>query len=161
MGQYHYIANIDRKEFIHPHRFGDGLKLMEFGLSGTGTMAGLAILLAASNKSAPRGGGDLHPRASADAQYAQLLMDHIVGRWAGDRIAIIGDYWENDDVEDLSTNEIESLWGDENGWTDISAVVIDALELDHYVKSEREKMQWKGNMDGADNFKLMPDGSII
>lgn len=61
MGQYHLIANIDKHEFINPHKFGDGLKLMEFGLSATGTLTGLAVLLAASNKSGARGGGDLHP----------------------------------------------------------------------------------------------------
>jgi hypothetical protein len=57
MGQYHLVVNLDRKEFIHPHRFGDGLKLLEFGCSADGTLTGLAILLACSNG---RGGGDLH-----------------------------------------------------------------------------------------------------
>ena len=55
MGQYHYVANIDMREYLHPHVMGDGLKLMEFGPSGGGTMLGLALLLACSNG---RGGGD-------------------------------------------------------------------------------------------------------
>lgn len=77
MGQYYYIVNIDKKQYIHPHKFGDGLKLLEFGASGGGTMCGLAILLSCGNN---RGGGDLrseHP---------------IIGSWAGDRIIVAGDY---------------------------------------------------------------------
>ena len=31
MGQYYVIANLDKKEFLNPHKFGDGVKLMEFG----------------------------------------------------------------------------------------------------------------------------------
>ena len=77
MGQYFLTVNLDKREFLHPHKFGDGLKLLEFGLSGMGTLAGLAILLAAGNN---RGGGDLrsaHP---------------LIGSWAGDRIVVTGDY---------------------------------------------------------------------
>jgi len=87
MGQYHYIVNLDRKEFIHPHHLGDGLKLMEFGNGAGGTMTALAILLAASNG---RGGGDLHVDASHPAVGR-------IGSWAGDRIAIVGDYAEDTD----------------------------------------------------------------
>jgi hypothetical protein len=78
MGQYHYIVNLDKKEFVNPGKFGDGLKLMEFGLSGRGAMAALAVLLSNSRH---MGGGDLN---SDDTEY--------YGRWAGDRIVIAGDY---------------------------------------------------------------------
>lgn len=71
------IVNADKRQFIHPHRFGDGLKLMEFGNSAGGTMTGLAILLAASNGSGYGGG---------------LRFDsEVIGSWAGDRIAAVGD----------------------------------------------------------------------
>jgi hypothetical protein len=77
MGQYYYVVNLSKKQFIHPHKFGDGLKLLEFGCSGSGTMLGLAILLADGNG---RGGGDLNTKSD------------VVGSWAGDRIVISGDY---------------------------------------------------------------------
>lgn len=77
MGQYYLIVNLDKREFLYPHRFGDGLKLLEFGDSAAGTMCGLAILLADGNG---RGCGDLE----AD--------DPIIGSWAGDRIVVAGDY---------------------------------------------------------------------
>ena len=29
MGQYHYTVNLDKKEYLVPHKLGDGLKLLE------------------------------------------------------------------------------------------------------------------------------------
>ena len=29
MGQYHYLINLDKKQVIHPHHIGNGLKLHE------------------------------------------------------------------------------------------------------------------------------------
>jgi len=81
MGQYYLIVNIDKGQYLHPHKFGDGLKLTEFGNSAEGTLTGLAILLADGNG---RGGGDLRSD------------DPIVGSWAGDRIVIAGDYADPD-----------------------------------------------------------------
>lgn len=77
MGQYYLVVNLDKKQYLHPHRFGDGLKLMEFGMSGRGTMAGLAVLLSNGNG---QGGGDIRS------------ADPLVGSWAGDRIEVTGDY---------------------------------------------------------------------
>ena len=77
MGQYYYIVNLDKKQFLHPHKFDDGLKLMEFGQSSGGTLLGLTILLADGNG---RGNGDI------DSE------DSIIGSWAGDKIVIAGDY---------------------------------------------------------------------
>lgn len=150
MGQYHFIANYDKKEFLHPHKFDDGLKLLEFGQSGEGTMFGLAVLLAASNTPEARGGGDLHPwidghgshgderQLKGDPKRAEWLMTNVVGRWAGDRIAIIGDYAEPEDAKGLVERE-GSPWGDEGKWTDISGIALEAMELDFYVYTSRHK----------------------
>lgn len=77
MGQYYYLVNLDKRQYLHPHKFADGLNLTEFGPSGDGVMFGLAGLLADGNG---RGGGDLNSK------------DPVVGSWAGDRIVIAGDY---------------------------------------------------------------------
>lgn len=77
MGQYYLTVNLDKKQYLMPHDFGDGLKLLEFACSANGILAGLAILLADGNN---RGGGDLRS------------TDPIIGSWAGDRIVITGDY---------------------------------------------------------------------
>ena len=83
MGQYYLLVNIDKKEFLHPHKLGDGLKLMEFAGSGDGTMLALGLLLA---DGCGRGGGDFHARKGSNPDLA------LIGRRKGDRIVIAGDY---------------------------------------------------------------------
>lgn len=34
MGQYYVIANVDKKQFLHPHRYDNGMKLMEWSYKG-------------------------------------------------------------------------------------------------------------------------------
>lgn len=157
MGQYHYVANLDKREFLHPHKMGDGLKLLEFGASGSGTMLGLALLLAVSNKddstSGPfqgqRGGGDFHvwndPYGDGRDVGDVTPRDHdlartIVGRWGGDRIAIIGDYAEDQDVgpDWRASDPEQNPMVDEDGkfWTDISLAVRRVMSLDYYNRQE-------------------------
>ena len=88
MGQYHRLVNMDRREFLDCHALGDGLKLAEQVSSGPGGVAStLLVLLAASNG---RGGGDLPDDMATEE-------NRVVGRWAGQRIAMVGDYAEDDD----------------------------------------------------------------
>ena len=82
MGQYYLVVNIDKKQFLHPHKLGDGLKLMEFGAQGDGTMLALALLLA---DGCGRGGGDYHGKKNVESV-------NLIGAWKGDRIVITGDY---------------------------------------------------------------------
>lgn len=128
MGQYHRIVNLDKREFLHPHKFGDGLKLMEFGHSSSGTLLGLTVLLAAACKGGGRGGGDIH----ADSP--------LVGSWAGDRIAIVGDYSEATDLP--HEYDAEYLYGrlsDEVDYRDISEEVIAVLkESREWLRTDRE-----------------------
>lgn len=126
MGQYHYVVNIDKKQYLHPHKFFDGLKLMEFGSSGSGTMLGLAILLAMDNG---RGGGDLHSDSP------------IVGSWAGDRIVIAGDYGDAwSDPQDLMAvvkKDGPNLYQEAvDGYEDISEQVLAALLDDQWIAVE-------------------------
>ncbi len=82
MGQYFIVVNKTKKEYLHPHVFDDGLKLMEFGCSSDGTMTALALLL---RQSTGDGGGD----------FSEHEKFPIVGTWAGDSITIVGDYDES------------------------------------------------------------------
>lgn len=102
MGQYYTVANLSKQQILDPHKFDDGLKLRELACSSMGTMTGLAVLLAVGNG---QGGGDLdgnHP---------------IIGSWAGDRIAIVGDYAEGFEVSCAEVDE----------WKDISEQVLEAI----------------------------------
>jgi hypothetical protein len=97
MGQYFYCVNLDKKQYLHPHAFGDGLKLLEFGASACGTLTALAILLSDGNG---RGCGDLH--VPEDHPLVEL-----VGSWCGDRIVVAGDY--ADDGHFLTEEQIETF----------------------------------------------------
>lgn len=135
MGQYYKIVNIKKKQYITPHTFGDGSKLMEFSMSANGVLAGLAILLADGNG---RGGGDLHSE------------NDIVGSWAGDNIVIAGDYADDGKfVKDADRNlyHIASIEGE-----DISLKVLEALFDDSYYFSEFRKNRagWASNNEVDD-----------
>jgi hypothetical protein len=49
-------VNLEKKQFLHPHRRGDGLKLLEFTPSANSMLTAPAILPADGNDR----GGDLH-----------------------------------------------------------------------------------------------------
>jgi len=86
MGQYHYLVNLDKQQVVHPHQIGNGLKLREQTGWHYSTATALVMLLASSSKDGGRGGGDFR---------AKHLL---VGSWAGDRIAFVGDYAEAGDI---------------------------------------------------------------
>ena len=102
MGQYFVIVNLDKKEYLDPSSLGCGLKLLE--IAANDCLNVLAFLL---RQSSEWGGGDIRkPYRNA-------------GRWAGDRIAIIGDYddsgiWQqclNGVYREISL-EIREEWND-------------------------------------------------
>jgi len=108
MGQLHILYNLDKKEYIHGHRLGIGLKLMEQCGFEKSTATGLWLLLANSNG---RGGGD-------------ALEHPMVGRWAGDRIVVQGDYAEPTDKAYLTEQERKDF-------TDISAEIKALLDVEY------------------------------
>jgi len=95
MGQYWLVVNLDKKEYVHPHKLGAGLKLWEQLAASPGTGAALIILCAAMPES--RGGGDFATADSEDASY-EAVASRTIGRWAGDRVALVGDYAKDEDL---------------------------------------------------------------
>ena len=136
MGQYYKIVNIKKKQYISPHTFGDGSKLMEFSMSANGVLAGLAILLADGNG---RGGGDLHSE------------NDIVGSWAGDNIVVAGDYADEGKFVKETSRNLYNVAGNEG--EDISVKVLDALFDDQYFFSEfrKNRAEWSTN-DAIDDL---------
>ena len=149
MGQY-YIVNIDKKQYLHPHKFGDGIKLMEFGCSSLGVLTGLTILLASG-----------------------LHSDNpIIGSWAGDRIVIAGDYADeelyvteedcknikDDDGNPVKPGEINlhtlcSMEG--SPYHDISFEILLAMSEDGWVYENMSKRFC--NMDICKDLKTVKD----
>ena len=66
MGQYHKLVNFDKKEIVHPHKLGLGLKQVEH----TGCPASLsdALYLLVSTSPAA-GGGDLRVLPDQEAAF--------------------------------------------------------------------------------------------
>jgi len=136
MGQYYKIVNIKKKQYITPHTFGDGAKLMEFSMSANGVLAGLAILLADGNG---RGGGDLHSE------------NDIIGSWAGDNIVVAGDYADAGKFVKEPEHTLYEVASNEG--EDISVKVLDALFDDQYFFSEfrKNRAEWSTN-DAIDDL---------
>ena len=149
MGQYYKIVNLDKKQFLHPHKFGDGLKLLEFGCSGMGTLTGLTVLLADGNG---RGGGDLFnskARGSGSSDYAAKDPRGLIGSWAGDRIVVAGDYADKGNFVPADFKTIKDDEGHDHApnlyqvasehYEDISEAVLEVLKNDSYIAESLTK----------------------
>jgi hypothetical protein len=101
MGQHYAIVNKTRAEYIDPHETQSGSKLWELCMNDVTKL--LPYLLA---QGANGSGGD--PRipwsdfegedGSVDWEAHQAALDETFpncGRWAGDRITVVGDYDES------------------------------------------------------------------
>ena len=110
MGQYHVLVNLDKKEVVTPHGLGLGLKQWEhIGVEGSLPDAMYVLTMT----SPARGGGDL-PETG------------ISGRWAGDRVLIVGDYTEDSDLP--SYPNFGKVYGESENWNDITDFVADAFK---------------------------------
>lgn len=128
MGQYWLPVNLDKKEFIDPHKLASGLKLWEI-IANDHVGKALCILCAAMPSQ--RGGGD--------------LMEHpAVGRWAGDRIALVGDYATDDDLP--KRHKTSTIYGKcrDGKWKDVSEDVCEVIE---------KELEGKFSGNGCRNFK--------
>lgn len=143
MGQYWKPVNLTKREFINPPFLGAGMKLGEQVETYPGTGAALLILTAAMPER--RGGGDLDldsnyygPERTAehsgsapiDEEYNEVAR-RTIGRWAGDQIAIVGDYAEDSDLpKQFKASKIYSQCDEEQpgSYTDISADVARVIE---------------------------------
>ena len=132
MGQYHMLFNLTKKEYICPYNLGYGLKLWEQSggvIGGIGNV--LYILLACSDG---RGGGDYNIDKNYNKQLIGGKREVIAGRWAGDRIAVIGDYAEDDDIKVDGINASKVYSNAEEEYTEISHLLIPVLEKMYTVK---------------------------
>ena len=128
MGQYWYPVNLDKQEFIHPHRLGTGLKLWEQLVNGPGTGGALIVLCAAEPEM--RGGGDFTLYDEKDEELDPILT-RTIGRWTGDRIALVGDYAADGDmgIEDAASIYERCL---HKGDTDDDGNLIEFKEGHHF-----------------------------
>lgn len=151
MGQYHYIVNLDKKEFINPHKLGVGLKAWEQIANTPGTPQALFVLLICSNG---RGGGDLGKTLGFD--------EPIIGRWAGDRIAVVGDYAEDYDIKAPLHDPVSAIYDlcADGAYREISELVrpVLAAELGVEYVSEPSVLRYAdGTEHHYDNWRCRRD----
>lgn len=146
MSQYQRVINLDRREYLEPNDFAPSDRQL-ISLNDTdSTMYALALLTAASNTGDT---GDFKPcdenHETIEDELEHPLIQHLVGRWAGDRIAIVGDGWKPGkrgcaplDLDDDAWNQMSRQT---DGWTNISEHVIALIELDRSIKERRHEVQ--------------------
>ena len=111
MGQYFIVANTTKKEYLHPHYFGQGLKFAEFPSDGVGVMTALAHLLGQSTD-----------------HSGMMYNPEITGQWIGDHVVIVGDYDESSTIY----RDAMSPTPEESEYTNISAKLILHLKNDTF-----------------------------
>ena len=89
MGQYFKAVNLDKEEYVCPWCMNGGAKLWEWAANKQGAIFTLLL-----RKSDEGGGGDFYGyhRGCDEGGPIQCPLSSVTGRWAGDRICLIGDY---------------------------------------------------------------------
>jgi hypothetical protein len=108
MGQYYFVANLDKEEYMSPHKVDSGAKAREWLYDGNLTRL-LGLLLIDGDA---RGGGD--------------VFVEMAGRWAKDRIVICGDY--ADDEPDSEKNIYTMITEEGSSWVEISNEIVASLK---------------------------------
>jgi hypothetical protein len=113
MGQYHTPVCIEAEEALDQYKVGCGAKEGEQGYTRPGVPAALVALLCA------RGGN----------RPADCSQSPLVGRWAGKRVLIQGDYVEDGDIPNWDGPPLSSLYGKiDEDWTDVGDEAAAFLE---------------------------------
>src|SRR5665213_451030 len=122
MGQYHHPVCIEAEEGLVPHILGCGLKEAEQVFTRPGTCAALVALVSARGGNMP-----------ADCSHSPL-----VGRWAGKRVLIQGDYAEDGDIPEWDGPPLSLLY--------------------HALRSPEDRQPWDGMPEGYwDTVPLFAD----
>ena len=94
MGQYHHPVCIEAEEGLSPHGMDSGLKEGEQGFSRPSTPNAIVALVCARGGNMP----------------ADCSQSPLIGRWAGKRVLIQGDYAEDDDIPGWKGPRLSKLY---------------------------------------------------
>ena len=94
MGQYHHPVCIEAEEGLSPHGMADGLKEAEQGFNRPSTPNAMVALVCARGGNMP----------------ADCSQSPIIGRWAGKRVIVTGDYAEDDDIPGYRGPRLSKLY---------------------------------------------------
>jgi hypothetical protein len=113
MGQYFKAVNLDKKEYVCPWCVVGGAKLWEWAANSYGAV--FALLL---RKSDEGGGGDYYGYSKGYDEGSPVRAEHeVTGRWAGDRVVLVGDYdssklWDELPAFRNISRELVEIWND-------------------------------------------------
>ena len=127
MGQYFKAVNTDKKEYVCPWCIGGGAKLWEWAANPEG-----AILTLLLRKSDEGGGGDYYGYHKGCGEGGPIACDlsPVVGRWAGDRVMMLGDY------------DSSELWKELPRYRNISEQLVQ--ERKEYIDLDDRKLHFNG-----------------
>ena len=94
MGQYHHPVCIEAEEGLNPAGMDSGLKEGEQGFNRPSTPAAIIALVCARGGNMP----------------ADCSQSPLIGRWAGKRVLIQGDYAEDDDIPGWKGPRLSKLY---------------------------------------------------
>lgn len=118
MGQYHSLFNLDKLEVVNPHELGFGAKQREHSGYGGGSLADILYVLCAYKEA--RGGGDwANDNSENTGMFSGIANGVFKGRWHGDRVAVIGDYYEEGDLPAAWAEALSDI-GEPTKFKDIS-----------------------------------------
>jgi hypothetical protein len=120
MGQYHKLINLDKQEVVEPYGLGLGAKQYE----QTGCEASLADAIYLLVMTSPNGGGGDWP------------LTDVSGRWAGDRVVVVGDYTSADALPE--GDRADTLYLESGTWDDITPKVREAFSEIFQTKYEEK-----------------------
>lgn len=128
MGQYHLLVNVDKREYLNPSSIGLGSKQWEHqsgpGWEICGSLSDAMYILTMTSPN--RGGGDMPSHHD------------ISGRWAGDRVMVVGDYTEDEDLPaHFMASQLYHVAGDT--YTEIGAEVREAFTNIYRIDWEEEE----------------------
>src|ERR1700730_10085858 len=95
MGQYLHPVCIEAEEGLNPHGMDQGLKEGEQGFSRPSTPNAMVALVCARGGNMP----------------ADCSQSPIIGRWAGKRVLVVGDYAEDKDIPGWRGPRLSKLYG--------------------------------------------------
>ena len=126
MGQYFKAVNLDKREVVCPWCIGGGAKLWEWAANSQGAV--LTLLL---RKSDEGGGGDFYGYRKGNGEGGPIRspVSPIAGRWAGDRIAFIGDY------------DSSKLWDQLGSFRNISGQLVE--EWNSFIELPDRKLTYR------------------
>ena len=113
MGQYHKLINVTKKEYVSGFDIGMMAKHYE-QMGFQGSMADVLYCLMIAQGNEKRGGGDTDGH-------------DFIGRWAGDDVAVVGDYYiESSDY--YKYRDLYRIVEDDKHYKNISSSIRSMLE---------------------------------